>query len=120
MGFSARADMAPMAAPAGDLAGEAVSGQSLRDTDNAEEGDVSSSGEIRNINGRTFFRKTNGWVDSSITGEQLEKQKPILIRQFSPEYFALIEQYGEAISAYLTFTESVQLNFQGQVYQIDP
>lgn len=58
------------------------------------------------------------WVDSSITETQEKEQKPIVIKQFSDEYFALVAENGQALSQYLVFDEPIELNFNGQLYNV--
>ena len=74
--------------------------------------------KIRNVAGKTFFFKNGVWVDSSITETQEKEQKPIVIKQFSDEYFALVAENGQALSQYLVFDEPIELNFNGQLYNV--
>lgn len=74
--------------------------------------------KIRSVAGKTFFFKNGVWVDSSITEKQEKEQKPIEIKQFSDEYFALVAKNGQALSQYLVFDEPIALNFNGQLYNV--
>ena len=70
--------------------------------------------KIRSVAGKTFFFKNGVWVDSSITEKQEKEQKPIEIKQFSDEYFALVAKNGQS----LVFDEPISLNFNGQLYNV--
>lgn len=84
------------------------------------EGDAATPNreKIRTVAGKTFFFKNGVWVDSSITEKQEKEQKPIEIKQFSDEYFALVAENGNELSQYLAFDEPIALNFNGQLYNV--
>ena len=74
---------------------------------------------VQTINNRAFFQKGNIWIDSTLTESQQEAKNVIVVKQFSDEYFKLIEEHGKEISQYLVFDEPVLLNFNGQAYKIE-
>ena len=47
-------------------------------------------------------------------------QKPIRVKQFSDEYFALARRHGRSLAQYLVFDEPVLLNLDRQAYLIEP
>jgi Ca-activated chloride channel family protein len=73
---------------------------------------------MQQVGQKTFFRKQGQWQDSTITPAQAANAKHIV--QFSREYFDLAAAHGGAMAQYLVFREPVQVNLNGQVYQIDP
>jgi len=75
---------------------------------------------VQNINNRAFFRKAEGWVDGTLTAEQQKAENMITVKQFSDEYFKLIEKHGKALSQYLVFDEAVLVNFDGKAYNFVP
>ena len=78
------------------------------------------SGQIRNVAGKTFYFKKDRWIDESITEDMETNQKPVVIKQFSDEYFSLLDENTTEISQYLVFSEPIALNLSGQIYYIDP
>ncbi|MBQ9372370.1 MAG: VWA domain-containing protein [Thermoguttaceae bacterium] len=78
------------------------------------------SGQIRNVAGKTFYFKKDRWIDESITEDMEKNQKPVVIKQFSDEYFSLLDENTTEISQYLVFSEPIALNLSGQIYYIDP
>lgn len=74
---------------------------------------------IRTLDDKTFFRRGDRWVDSSITEDQEKNAKPVVMRQFDDDYFKLIERFGGKLSRYLVFDEPVDLNFNGTLYRIE-
>jgi len=73
---------------------------------------------MQQVGQKTFFRKEGRWQDSTITPALAANAKHIV--QFSREYFDLAAAHGGAMAQYLVFREPVQVNLNGQVYQIDP
>lgn len=82
------------------------------------DGELQAAANVRNLGQKTFYRRNNLWQDSTVTDEQLKKAKRM--KQFSREYFDLAEKHGQRLSKYLAFNEPVVLNFEGEIYQIDP
>jgi Ca-activated chloride channel family protein len=73
---------------------------------------------VRDIGGRTFYRRSGQWVDSRLTEKQQQNAKRI--KQFSDEYFALARQYGRTMSQYLALDEPVLVELDHQAYLIEP
>ena len=94
------------------VAAELSFGRNLRSEAQAAEQNM------RNIGNRTFYRRNNQWVDSQITKEQQQNARQV--KQFSPEYFQLADQFGRTMSRYMAFDEPVLLNLGGQAYLIEP
>lgn len=74
---------------------------------------------MRQINNRTFFYKNNQWVDSNMTETQLNST-PRKVKQFSDEYFALIEKNGPELAPYLTFEQAVLLSVGDEIILFEP
>ena len=77
------------------------------------------SNNIRVVADKTFYLREGRWVDSSVTEEMEKNAKPVEIKQFSDEYFKLINENGANLSQYLVFEESITLNFKGKLYKIE-
>jgi Ca-activated chloride channel homolog len=98
------------ASPASSPAGASLAGDSDKLADETE--------SLRNIGAKSFYRRDNRWVDSTLTEAQEKNAQHI--KQFSDEYFKLAEQHGRKLSQYLAFDEPVFLNLDGQAYLIEP
>ena len=72
---------------------------------------------VKRIGNKSFFRRGDRWVDSSID-EKLEK-KAKKIKCFSDEYFQLVDKHGKDVAKYLAFDEPVTLVLDGQVYEFE-
>ncbi len=70
---------------------------------------------VRNVGAKSFFRRGERWVDSTLTEEQEKKAKKI--KRFSDEYFELVDRHGKQVAKYLAFDEPVTLVIDGQVYE---
>ncbi|HEU5116424.1 MAG TPA: VWA domain-containing protein, partial [Isosphaeraceae bacterium] len=81
------------------------------------EGEVRVVETVRRVGQKTFFRKNDRWVDSSVTPEM--EAKAITIEQFSDRYFDLARSQSAELNQYLTFEEPVTVNLAGQVYKIN-
>ena len=77
------------------------------------------SNNIRVVADKTFYLREGRWVDSSVTEEMEKNANPVEIKQFSDEYFKLIDENGANLSQYLVFEESITLNFNGKLYKIE-
>jgi len=88
------------------------------DADKAVEEVQLAAQNIRNIANRTFYRRQNQWIDSTLTEEQQKNVQRI--KQFSREYFELANRYGRTMAQYLVFDEPVMVNLGGQAYLIEP
>jgi hypothetical protein len=76
------------------------------------------AGNVRNIADRAFYLRKGQWVDATLTESQ--KEKPIEVKQFSDEYFDLIEEGGREVAQYLVFDEPVLLRIEDQAYLVKP
>ncbi|HVX61081.1 MAG TPA: VIT domain-containing protein [Pirellulales bacterium] len=73
---------------------------------------------VRSIGTKSFYRRGQRWVDSTVTEAQEKQLKRI--KQFSDEYFQLAEQQAGKLSQYLVFDEELLVNLDGQAYLIEP
>jgi Ca-activated chloride channel family protein len=73
---------------------------------------------VRNIGNRAFYYRNGQWVDSQVTDEQ--QKKPIRIKQFSDEYFALARRHGRDFTQYMVFDEPVLVSLEDRAYLIEP
>jgi Ca-activated chloride channel family protein len=70
---------------------------------------------VRYVGSKSFFRRGDHWVDSSVNEKNEKKAKKI--KRFSDEYFDLIDKHGKDVAKYLAFDEPVMLVLDGQVYE---
>jgi Ca-activated chloride channel family protein len=75
------------------------------------------SATVRHVGAKTFFRKGDRWVDSSVTPE--DEAKAVVIRQFSDEFFRLARDQKAEMNQYLTFEEPVTVKLDGRVYRFE-
>ncbi len=68
-----------------------------------------------NVGRKTFNRRGDRWVDSSLSEEQEKAAKQI--ERFSDEYFDLVAKHGKHVAPYLAIDEPVTIELDGQVYQ---
>lgn len=88
-----------------------------------KEGRVQEVDSVRQIGTKTFYRRQNVWFESSVAARSEAEQKaktPEKIKQFSKEYFHLVDTYGGEVAKYLAFTEPVILELGGRTYEIEP
>lgn len=102
------------AAPVATASGPVSAAERLSD-ESAERAKVAQN--VRNVGGKSFFRRADRWVDSSVTEEQQKKAKRV--KRFSDEYFELIDRHGKQVAKYLAFDEPVTLVLDGQVYEFE-
>ncbi len=69
---------------------------------------------IRTIDGKTFYRRGDKWVDSTVGTD--DEKKAVQVEKFSKEYFTLIEKLGRDVAKYLTFDEPVTVEVNGKAY----
>jgi Ca-activated chloride channel family protein len=69
---------------------------------------------VQQLGNQTFYFRNNQWEDPTVTAEQRKKMQ--VVKQFSDEYFALVEKYSEELTQFLVLDEPVLLNFKGQTY----
>jgi Ca-activated chloride channel homolog len=77
-----------------------------------------SGDSMRQIGAKTFYRRSGRWIDAAIA--DAKDQKPIVIRQFSDEYFRLVAGQSSTANGYLNFKEPVTVQLGTQVYSIEP
>ncbi len=70
---------------------------------------------VKSVGAKTFFYRGDRWVDSSATEEQLKK--PISVKRFSKEYFALVTKHGKDVAKYLAMEGKVVLRLDDVVYE---
>jgi Ca-activated chloride channel homolog len=63
---------------------------------------------------KTFFRRGDCWVDSTVTED--DDQKAEKIERFSPEYFDLVARHGKHVAAYLAIEDPVTIKLDDRVY----
>jgi Ca-activated chloride channel family protein len=73
---------------------------------------------VRNVAGKTFFRKENRWVDSEIKPD--DEANAEVIEQFSDRFFELARSQTAEQNQYFTFDESITVNLNGKVYRVEP
>ena len=69
---------------------------------------------VQQMANQTFYFRNSQWEDPTVTAEQ--RSNAIVVKQFSDEYFALVEKHGRELTQFLTTEEPVLLNFKGQTY----
>ncbi len=86
----------------------------------ADLGDAEPSLEqaVKNVGTKSFYRRGQRWVDSSVTEAQEKQAKRI--KQFSDEYFKLAEKHGGKLSQYLALDDELLVNLDDQAYLIEP
>jgi Ca-activated chloride channel family protein len=70
---------------------------------------------VRYVGSKSFFRRGDRWVDSSVNEKNEKNVKKI--KRFSDEYFELVDKHGKDVAKYLAFDEPVMLVLDGQVYE---
>jgi Ca-activated chloride channel family protein len=73
---------------------------------------------VRQVGGKTFYRKAERWVDSEVKPEDDAKAK--VVEQFSDEFFKIARAQTPEMNQYMAFDEPVTVNLAGQVYRFDP
>ena len=99
-------------------AGKSLGAGMAMDADRAVDEVQQAAQNIRQIANRTFYRRQNQWIDSTLTEQQQKNVQRI--KQFSREYFDLANRYGRTMAQYLVFDEPVMVNLGGQAYLIEP
>jgi len=75
---------------------------------------------VQRIGDRAFFLKSEVWIDSTLTEEQQKAENVVVVKQFSEEYFKLIEQYGTKITPFLALGGTQLINVDGRAYRVEP
>lgn len=81
-------------------------------------GDPGAGDNVRNLGAKTFYRKDNRWIDSTVKPE--EDAKATVVEQFSEEFFKIARDQTAEQNQYLTFEEPVTVAINGRVYRIEP
>lgn len=83
--------------------------------DEAERSEQSKIAQnVLQLGRKTFYRRADRWVDSSVTPEQEKNLRKI--ERFSKEYFELVSKHGKDVARYLTIDEPVTIELGGQAY----
>jgi hypothetical protein len=83
------------------------------------ETEIAQAGQnMRQIGNRTFYRRGNQWIDSTLSKAQ--ESNPTRVKQFSDRYFELARRHGRSLSQYMAFDEPVLVNLEGRAYLIEP
>jgi Ca-activated chloride channel family protein len=90
-----------------------VAGQPVQDY-----ADRAMTESVRNVAQKTFYRRSNRWIDSIVSEEQEKKAQRVV--QFSDDYFTLANRHGRALSQYLVFDEPLLIALDGETYLIEP
>ncbi|MCS7303898.1 MAG: VIT domain-containing protein [Thermoguttaceae bacterium] len=106
-----------LAAKSGTL-GQPAAEALLADADRVDRELAQATQNMRQVGNRTFYRRQNQWIDSTLTEDQQKNVQRI--KQFSREYFDLAARYGRTMAQYLVFDEPVMVNLGGQAYLIEP
>ena len=69
---------------------------------------------IITVGRKTFFRRGDAWVDSTVT--EAEEKSAERIERFSQEYFDLAARYGRHVGPYLAIEEPVVVKLDGEVF----
>lgn len=69
---------------------------------------------IRQLGDRTFFRRGERWVQSTITEEQEKRARRV--QMFSDEFFRLVNRYGRRLTQYLINTQPTVVELDGEIY----
>ena len=79
---------------------------------------TSTVANVRQLGNKTFYRKSNRWVDAEVMPE--EDAKARVVEQFSEEFFKIARGQSAEMNQYLSLPEAVTVNINGQVYRFDP
>jgi len=90
----------------------ATSGRGVQYYDAAKDRQVVSDKVIA-VGRKTFFRRGDRWVDSTVSAD--EEAKARAIEPFGEEYFEMVAKYGKHVAAYLAIEGSVVVKLDGEV-----
>ncbi len=82
------------------------------------EGRTTAVANLRQLGAKTFYRKGERWVDSTVKPE--DEARAVVVAQFSDAFFKLAEGQSPEMNQYLTFDDAVTVNLEGKTYRIDP
>lgn len=74
---------------------------------------------VQTVNNRAFFQKGGVWIDSTLTEEQQKTENVVVVKQFSEDYFKLIEQFGKELTPYLALGGTQLVNLDGKAYRFE-
>jgi Ca-activated chloride channel homolog len=69
---------------------------------------------LKQVGSKTFYRRADRWVDSTLTEEQEKKVVPI--ERFSRAFFDLLAKHGRDVGQYLATDEPIVVEIDGQAY----
>jgi Ca-activated chloride channel family protein len=100
--------------------GGAGGGITLDRIADAKAKEEAAESNVQRIGDRAFFQKGGVWIDSTLTEEQQKPANVTVVKQFSEEYFKLIEQYDKKITPYLALGGTQLINIDGKAYRVEP
>lgn len=77
-------------------------------------GGVGAAATVQTVGRKTFFKRENRWVDSSMSAEQ--ERAAIKLTRYSDEFFDLISKHGKDAAKYLAIEGEVLVLLDGQAY----
>lgn len=102
----------------GALRGGAATASAARTAEEQELADGEAGQLVQTIGTKSFYRRGDRWVDSTVTDEQ--ERQAHRVTQFSDDYFKLADRHGRKLSQYLVFDEPVLVALDGEAYLIEP
>jgi len=84
------------------------------------EADSVPESNVQQVGDRAFFQKGGVWIDSTLTEEQQKPENVVTIKQFSDEYFKLIEKYDKRVTPYLALGGTQLINIDSKAYRVEP
>jgi len=81
------------------------------------DGNTTAVATVRQVGAKTFYRKAERWVDSTVKPE--DEAKAIGLTQFTDDFFKLARAQTAELNQYLTFDDAVTVNLDGKTYRID-
>lgn len=92
-------------------------GVAAMDAIEAEPADRESN--VQTVNNRAFFQKGGVWIDSTLTETQQKPENIVVVKQFSEDYFKLIDQFGKELTPYLALGGTQLVNLDGKAYRFE-
>ncbi len=87
-------------------------------TEAAQQTGQSLGGKVRQIGSKTFYWKSNRWVDSTVQPD--EDAKATTVTQLTDEYFQLARTQKAEYNQYMSQAEPVTVKLDGKVYHVEP
>jgi Ca-activated chloride channel family protein len=106
----------PMGAAPGEAAG-AMGGRSVSSPAQAyvdSKDKVVAVDSLKQVGRKTFYRRADRWVDSTLTEEQ--EKNVVHVERFSRAFFDLVAKHGKDVGQYLAIDEPVVIEIDGQAY----